>query len=127
MTWRPRPQPGCQPAACIVAAPIARDVPRAVERERRVGRRRHAPLVADVDQVAVDIPDPEAAFRRAARRVHLTDARAPHGLARGDVLLPRRAEGEVMKALLRAAVEEDRLPLERCWLETHRVVPARRV
>src|SRR5439155_259009 len=100
MTWRPRPQPGCQPAACIVA---------------------------DVDQVAVDVADPEAAIRRPARRVHLADARAPQGLARRDVLLPRRAEGEVVEALLRAAVEEDRRPLERRWLETHRVVPARRV
>jgi len=43
------------------------------------------------------------------------------------VLLPRRAEREVMQALPRAAVKEDRLTLERRRPETHRAVPARRV
>src|SRR6059036_764405 len=110
------------------AAPhLAGDVAGAVERERRVGRRHHASLVADVDQVAVAVADPEAALRRAARRVDLADARAPHGLARRRVLVPRRAEREVMQALPRAAVEQDRLTLERRRPETHRAVPARRV
>src|SRR5207249_1189243 len=94
---------GPRPEARVgTAAPhLARDVARAVERERRVRRRHGAPLVADVDRVAVDVADPEAALRRAAWRLHLADARAPYGLARRRVLLPRRPEREVVEALLR--------------------------
>src|SRR3989442_8377331 len=120
---------GLRPGARVgAAAPhLAGDVAGAVERERRVGRRHHASLVADVDEIGVGVPDPEAALRRTARRVHLADARAPHGLARRLVLVPRRAEREVVETLPRAAVEEDRLALQWSRPETHRGVPARRV
>src|SRR5436309_2945229 len=74
------------------ASDLARDAAGAVERERRVGGRHDARLVADVDEIGVGVPDPEAALRRATRRVDLADARASHGLARRRVLVPRRTE-----------------------------------
>src|SRR5881628_173946 len=124
------PEPaGLRPEACVgtAASDLARDAAGAVERERRVRGRHDARLVADVDEIGVGVPDPEAALRRTARRVDLADARAPHGLARRRVLVPRRAEREMVEALLRPAVEEDRLALQWSRSETHRAVPARRV
>src|SRR5207248_10859909 len=51
----------------------------------------------------------------------------PHGVAGCFVLVTRRAEGQVMKALPRPPIEEHRLALERRRAQAHGVTAARRV
>src|SRR5882672_12325741 len=51
---------GSLAAVRTAATHLARRVARAVERERRIGRRQDALLVPDVDEVAVGITEPES-------------------------------------------------------------------
>ena len=87
----------------------------------RLQRRR---LVADVDEVAVGVAQPEPPFGRATGRIDLGDARRADGLARLREGAPGRAEAEMVKPLPRTFVEEDvvaRLPRR---AQVHRVAAA---
>src|SRR5438094_973505 len=72
----------------------------------------------------IGIAYPQAAFRRAAWRVHLAHTGAAQRLARRLELRPGRAERDVVQALLRTAVEQDGLALEGRGPQTHGAVAA---
>ncbi len=109
----------------VGAAPpdLALDVPGAVRRQRRIGRRLLGPLGADVHVVAVGVADPQPAVGRATRRVDLGHPRLPERLAHGLELTAGRAERQVMEALPGPAVEQRALPADAARMEVHRVVP----
>src|SRR5207237_102362 len=102
----------------------AQRVARAVELQGRIARRRLAGLRPDVDEVAVGIAYPQAAFRRAAWRVHLAHTRAAQRLARRLDPRPGPAARDVVQALLRTAVEQHGLALEGRGPQTHGAVAA---
>src|SRR6185436_6839139 len=104
------------------AVDLPADVTGTVQAQRRVGRGRRRRLVADRQEIAVRIAQPEASLGRLARWIHLAHTGTPDRLEGGMVVVAGGAEGQVVQALAGTGIEPHSLPRLRRRPQMHGAV-----